>query len=522
MLAHLEAGAAAARGRTAGTLPADVLDAATDALSRQFDPVEGGFGGAPKFPPSMRLELLIRRWLRTGDPEYRAMVDKTLDRMAAGGMYDQVGGGFHRYSVDARWLVPHFEKMLYDNAMLARVYVLAHRAFGVADYARVARETLDYLLAEMKPEGGGFFAAQDADSGGEEGTFYVWNPKSLAEAVGEEAAPIVAARFGVTPAGNFEGGETVLSVVRTVAELSAEFGRPEEEVARILGEARSRLYAVRGGRVRPGTDDKLLTDWTALAISAFALASRVLSEPRYETAAREAADRILRNAVRDGKLLHREKAGRADIPGFSTDYAFFIEALLDLYEATFEPRYFREAVRLQAVLETDFAGAGAAYYLAAAPHDGLIVRPAESYDGATPSSNSVAAMNLLRLAAFTGDDAYRRRAEEVLAAFAGLVEKAAPAFPRLLCALDFRTDTAREVVLAGSPGRGDFEALRAAAFASPKLNRVLAHAGSGLPELAPLSEGRGGEGPARAWVCENFACRAPVSDPAALTAALDA
>jgi hypothetical protein len=522
MLAHLEAGAAAARGRAAGTLSADLLDTAADALSRQFDPVEGGFGGAPKFPPSMRLELLIRRWLRTGDPECRAMVEKTLDRMAAGGMYDQVGGGFHRYSVDARWLVPHFEKMLYDNAMLARVYVLAHRAFGVADYARVARETLDYLLAEMTPEGGGFFAAQDADSGGEEGTFYVWNPKSLAEAVGEDAAPIVAARFGVTPAGNFEGGETVLSVVRTSAELSAEFGRTDEQVARILGEARSRLYAVRGGRVRPGTDEKLLTDWTALAISAFALAGRVLSEPRYETAAREAADRILRNGVRDGKLLHREKAGRADIPGFSTDYAFFIEALLDLYEATFEPLYFREAVRLQAVFEADFAGAGAAYYLAAAPHDGLIVRPAESYDGATPSSNSVAAMNLLRLAAFTGDDAYRRRAEEVLSAFAGLVEKAAPAFPRLLCALDFRSDAAREVVLAGSPGRGDFEALRAAVFASPKLNRVLAHAGSGLPELAPLSEGRGAEGPARAWVCANFACRAPVSDPAALTAALDA
>ncbi len=185
----------------------------------------------------MRLELLIRRWLRTGDAAARTMVETTLDRMAAGGMYDQVGGGFHRYSVDARWLVPHFEKMLYDNAMLARVYVLAHRAFGVADYARVARETLDFLLAEMTPPGGGFFAAQDADSGGEEGTFYVWNPASLAEAVGEEAAPIVAARFGVTTEGNFEGGETVLSAVRTLDELAKEFDRPEAEIAGILAEA---------------------------------------------------------------------------------------------------------------------------------------------------------------------------------------------------------------------------------------------------------------------------------------------
>ncbi len=449
------------------------------------------------------------------------MVETTLDRMAAGGMYDQVGGGFHRYSIDARWLVPHFEKMLYDNAMLARVYVLAHRAFGAADYARVARETLDYLLAEMTPEGGGFFAAQDADSGGEEGTFYVWNPASLAEAVGEEAAPVVAARFGVTAAGNFENGETVLSVVRSHAELAREFGRPEAEIARVLDEARRRMYDVRGRRVRPGTDDKLLTDWTALAISAFALAGRALSEPRYEKAAREAADRILRNCLREGRLLHREKAGRADIPGFSTDYAFFIEALLDLYESTFEPRYFREAVRLQSVFEADFAGAGAAYYLAAEPHDGLIVRPAESYDGATPSSNSVAAMNLLRLAAFTGGEAYRRRAEEVLSAFSAIVEKAPSAFPRLLCALDFATDRTREIVLAGEPGREDFERLRGAVFASPRVNRVLAHAASGVPELAALLEGRDGRGPARAWVCENFACRAPISDPAGLTAALD-
>ncbi len=522
MLSHLQAGAAAALHAGGGELPADLLDTAVAALSRQFDPAEGGFGGAPKFPPSMRLELLIRRSIRTGDPEARAMVEKTLDRMAAGGMYDQVGGGFHRYSVDARWLVPHFEKMLYDNAMLARVYVLAHRAFGVADYARVARETLDYLLAEMTPPGGGFFAAQDADSGGEEGTFYVWNPKSLAEVVGGDAAPIVAARFGVTGAGNFEGGETVLSVVRTLPELAVEFGRSEPEIARLLAEARARMYAARGGRVRPGTDDKLLTDWSALAISAFALAGRVLSEPRYEKAARDAADRVLATCVRDGRLLHREKAGRADIPGFSTDYAFLVEALLDLYEATFEPRYFREAVRLQSVFEADFAGAGGAYYLCAAPHDGLILRPAESYDGATPSSNSVAAMNLLRLAAFTGEDSRRRRADEVLSAFASVVGQASPAFPRLLCALDFRTDAPREVVLGGEPGRTDFEALRAAAFAARKLNRVLAHAGSDLPELAALSEGREGTGPARAWVCESFSCRAPVSDPAALTAALDA
>jgi uncharacterized protein YyaL (SSP411 family) len=528
MLAHLETSAAVSRTAGAGVAPADLLEMATSAIARQFDPVDGGFGGAPKFPPTMRLELLLRRWLRTGDVQARRMIEKTLDRMAAGGMYDQVGGGFHRYSVDAHWLVPHFEKMLYDNAMLARVYLLSFRAFARPDDARVARETLEYLLAEMRPSGasGGFFAAQDADSAGEEGTFYVWNPRSLAEALGEDedVARIVAARFGVTAAGNFEStGETVLSVVRSHAELATEFGRSEEEIERILREARSRLYAARKKRVPPGTDDKLLTDWSSLAISAFALAARVLSEPRYERAAREAADRILARCVREGRLLHREKAGRADIPAFSTDYAFFVEALLDLYEATFETRYFREAVRLQDLFEAEFAGAGGAYYLSAAEHDGLILRPVESYDGATPSSNSVAAMNLLRFHALTGEERYRRRADEVLAAFSALVEKAAPAFPRLLSALDFASDSPREIVLSGTPGSADFEALRAAVFASPRLNRVLAHAAPDAPpELASLLEGRVADSPARAFVCENFACRAPVAEPAALTAALEA
>ena len=536
MLAHLEAGAAVSRSGGEAAPTADLLDVAFGSIARQFDPAQGGFGSAPKFPPSMRLELLLRHWTRTGDERARGMIEKTLDAMAAGGMYDHVGGGFHRYSVDARWLVPHFEKMLYDNAMLARVYLLAYRAFGRPNDARVARETLDYLLAEMTPPGGGFFAAQDADSDGEEGTFYVWNPESLTRAVGEESAPIAAARFGVTDAGNFEtSGETVLSLVRSIEDLAREFRKPEAEIEQILAEARGRMYAARSKRVAPGTDDKLLTDWSSLAISAFALAGRILDEPRdeaaarnaarYERAAREAADRILSRCVREGKLLHREKAGKADIPGFATDYAYFVEALLDLYEATFEPSYFREAVRLHDIFEEIFSGAGGAYYLSAAPHDGLIVRPAESYDGATPSSNAVAAMNLLRLHAFTGEERYARRAEEVFTTFGALLAQASPAFPRLLCALDFHLGAPREVVLAGKRGAADFEALRAAVFASPQLNRVLAYADpkDGVPELAPLVEGRTGENagdPAKAYVCRNFACLAPVTEPAALSAAL--
>jgi len=529
IVAHLELGARSAAAAAAP--PGDRHDghvaAVVAALGEQYDATHGGFGHAPKFPPAMRLELLLRHWLRTREPAARDMVEKTLAKMAAGGMYDQIGGGFHRYSVDARWLVPHFEKMLYDNAMLARVYLLAYRAFGEADHARVARETLDFLLAEMTPPEGGFFAAQDADSGGEEGTFYVWNPASLAEAVGAAAAPIVAARFGVTERGNFENGETVLSVVRSLAELATDFGKPEAEIAEILGEARRRMYEVRSRRVRPGTDDKLLTDWTALAISAFALAARVLEEPRYELAARRAADRVLATCVRGGELgelLHREKDGRADIPGFATDYAFLVEALLDLYESTFETRYFREAARLQDTFEKRFGDPRGGYFLSAADHDGLILRPKESWDGATPSSNSVAAMNLLRLWVFTGDDSYRRRADAVFACAAVLLERAPTAFPRLSCALDLRADPPREVVLAGTPGREDFERLRRAAFASPTMNRVLAHADSsaGAPGLEALGAGRSAAGgKAAAYVCSNFACRAPVSDPEALRASLD-
>jgi uncharacterized protein YyaL (SSP411 family) len=519
---HLDLAARApTEGPEVGTAP---LEKAARALAAEFDPRHGGFGAAPKFPPAMRLEFLIRFWIRTGEPKAREMVETTLTKMAAGGLYDHVGGGFHRYSTDARWLVPHFEKMLYDNALIARAYVLAFRAFGNADFARVARETLDYLLAEMTPPEGGFFAAQDADSAGEEGTFYVWDRRSIEAALEAEAAPIVAARYGVTEAGNFEHGQTVLSIVRTVPELAVRFGTSEERVEEILRESRRRMYEARSRREPPATDTKLLTDWSGLAISAFALAARVLGEPRYEDAARRAADRILSRCRVAGDLLHREKDGAAGIPGFASDYAFLVEAMLDLYEATFDPRYFRAALELANEMEERFADPSGGYFLAAEGHDHLIVRPRELFDGAMPSSNSVAAMNLLRLATFTGDAKHRSRAEAVFSAFAGYLDRAPSAFPRLLCALDYRQDEPREVVLSGRPGREDFESLRAAVFASRRLNRVVAHADAAetLATVAPLVASRGSsDGPAAAWVCRNFACLRPTSDPAELALLLD-
>jgi uncharacterized protein YyaL (SSP411 family) len=522
LVEHLDLAARApAGGPEVGTA---LLEKAVRALTAEFDPRHGGFGGAPKFPPAMRLELLMRFWIRTGEPKAREMVETTLAKMAAGGLYDHVGGGFHRYSTDARWLVPHFEKMLYDNVLLARAYVLACRAFGNADFARVARETLDYVLAEMTPPEGGFFAAQDADSAGEEGTFYVWDLKSIEAAVGAEAAPIVIARYGVTEAGNFEHGQTVLSIVRSVPELAVQFETSTERVEEILRESRRRMYEARSRREPPATDTKLLTDWSALAISAFALAARVLGEPRYEEAARRAADRILSRCRVAGDLLHREKDGAAGIPGFASDYAFLVEAMLDLYEATFDPRYFRVVLELANEMEERFADPRGGYFLAAEGHDDLIVRPRELFDGAMPSSNSVAAMNLLRLATFTGDAKYRSRADAIFSAFAGYLDRAPSAFPRLLCALDYRQDEPREIVLSGEVGRGDFESLRAAVFASRRLNRIVAHADAAetLATVAPLVASRGSSGgAAAAWVCRNFACLRPTSDPAELAAALD-
>jgi uncharacterized protein YyaL (SSP411 family) len=452
------------------------------------------------------------------------MAEKTLEKMAAGGLYDHVGGGFHRYSVDERWLVPHFEKMLYDNAMLARVYLLAGRAFQRPDFDQVARETLDYLLAEMTPPGGGFCAAQDADSGGEEGSFYVWNPRTLEEAVGAEASPMVAARYGVDARGNFEGGETVLSIVAGLPDLSREFGKSREEISAILERARRAMREARSRRVAPATDDKLLTDWTALAISAFALAGRLLKEARYESAAREAADRVLTRCFLDGTLLHRQRDSRAGIPGFASDYANMIEAVLDLYEATFQAGYFRAALELQACLDEQFGDPRGGYFFTGQEGSDLPLRPRETLDTATPASNSVAALNLLRLHAFTGEDRYREGAERIFAASSGYLDRAPVAVPRLLSALDFQSGPSREVVLSGEIGRSDLESLRDAAFSARRLNRVVALAdpAGSLSGLSPLVEGRQpSDGPALAYVCENFTCRRPIADPSELVEALD-
>src|SRR5688500_15672588 len=452
------------------------LDQAVDALRAQYDPANGGFGGAPKFPPASALELLLRR----GETE---MTAHTLRAMASGGMYDQVGGGFARYAVDPYWLVPHFEKMLYDNALLARAYLHGWQVTAEPLFRTVTEETLDWALLEMRGDEGGFYSALDADSEGEEGKFYVW---SLAE-LDEEAA----AAFGATEEGNFEGK----NILVRAGEASPELKR--------------RLYEVRSRRIWPGLDDKRLTSWNALMIAALADAGAVLERDDYLDAARAAADFVL-SELRDddGRLLRTWKDGRGKLNAYLEDHAFLLEALLSLYEATFEPRWFAEARALADAMIARFADdENGGFFETASDHEQLVARRKDLEDHPIPAGNSSAAYGLLRLAALTGEHEYADRADSVLRLLHELAPQHPQAFGHLLQALDFRLARVKEVALVG-PELGPLERIVRDEF-RPHL--VLA---GGEPDGVPLLAGREPvAGRPTAYVCEQFACRAPVTEP---------
>jgi uncharacterized protein YyaL (SSP411 family) len=470
------------------------LDAAVAKLREIFDPAHGGFGGAPKFPPASAIEFLLRR----GELE---MTTKTLEAMAAGGMYDQVGGGFARYSVDDRWLVPHFEKMLYDNALLARAYLHGWQVTGEPLFRRVTEETLDWALRELHGPEGGFMSALDADSEGEEGLFYTWTPDELRAVLGDSDAAIAADYFGVRPGGNFEG-RSILT--RGAAE-------PEN-----LAGIRRRLYDTRAERVWPGRDDKRLTSWNALMISALADAGAALDRPDYVAAAAECAEFVL-DGLRDpdGRLLRTWKDGSGRLNAYLEDHAFLLEALVTLYEASFDPRWFAAARELADTTIERFADSEhGGFFETATDHEALVARRKDLEDHPIPSGNASMAYGLLRLAALTGEHGYGARAEGVLRLLHPLAAQHPQAFAHLLQALDFHLSPVREVALAG-PDTGPLERVVRAAF-RPHL--VVA---GGDPDGVPLLEGRGAvEGRAAAYVCEGFACKAPVTEPAELEALL--
>ncbi len=498
---ELRAGAAETRARLGAVAEiepdsdapdAGLLEGAVDTLISHADMRGGGFGGAPKFPPPLALELLLAR----GRVE---PVETTLDAMLTGGIYDQIGGGFSRYSVDADWLVPHFEKMLYDNALLARCYLHGWQALGRERYRRVCEETLDWMLREMRGPEGGFYAALDADSEDEEGRFYVWTPEEIATVLGE-AAPAVIEFFGITEGGNFEG--------RNILHLAQGAARPAPPG---FDEARRKLYEARAKRIRPGLDDKRLTAWNALAIAALAEAGAVLERADYLDAARECAGFVLeRLRDADGNLLRTYKDGKAHLNAYLEDHAFLLEALLTLYEATFEPRWLEGAV---ALADTTIAGFGdperGGFYSTSSDHETLIARRKEIDDHPIPSGNSAAAMGLLRLAALTGNRAYEQEAERVFRLYAKPATQHPDAFAHLLRALDFHQAPTKEVALIGD----DLTELAKTVRGAYRPHVVLAGGpeGTETPEL--LKARTTLDGRSAAYVCEHFTCKAPVTTP---------
>jgi len=491
------------------------LSNAFEGLERQFDPFNGGFGGAPKFPSSMALSFLLRYWKRTGAKRALDMVELTLEKMASGGVYDHLGGGFHRYSVDDRWLVPHFEKMLYDNALLSRTYYEAFQATRKERFRQVGREILDYVLREMTSPQGGFYSTEDADSEGKEGKFYVWTRDQIEEILGKEGTTVFSAYYGVTPHGNFEEGENILHIDSTFEKVSESYGIPVPDLKSLLEEGRKRLFAEREKRVRPGRDEKILTSWNGLMVSGFVDGYRVTGDEKYLNGAAEAARFILRQMRKDGRLMRVFNRGKCQLKGYSEDYAFFIQALIDLYEATFEMNWLKEANALnERMIHQFWDERNGGFFFSGKENESLIAQSKSPYDNAIPSSNSVAVFNLLRLGFLTGEDSLKQKAEQILRLFYKFLSEHPSGFAQMLSGLSFflgpeeigiigpkddpRTESmVKEIYLAYLPDR-------ILSFKDPK-ERI---EGNWFPFLRDVKV----EGPPAVFVCRGFTCLPPVRD----------
>ncbi|MFI5341675.1 MAG: aldo/keto reductase [Candidatus Methylomirabilales bacterium] len=500
------------------------IRAAAAELAETFDKTYGGFGHAPKFPPSTALSLLLRHHRRTGDREALAMVTKTLEAMARGGIYDHIGGGFARYSTDERWLVPHFEKMLYDNALLTKVYLEGFQAAGDPFFARIARETLDYILREMTGPEGGFYSATDADSEGEEGKFFVWTPREVEAVLGPEESGWFCAYYDISDEGNWEG-KSIPNTPRPLPRVASRLSISGEQLEHCIETGRAKLYEARRQRVPPGLDDKVLTAWNGMVIGTLAEGYRVLGDPRYLTGASRAAD-FLHTRLRrtDGGLYRTYRRGKAHLPAYLEDYAFLAEGLLDLYEAGGDVRFLREGTRLAERILTDFGEqAGGGFYDTARNHEALIVRHREGADGAIPSPNAVAASALARLSFHLDCSEFRAAAIATISAYGRLIAEHPRAFCKSLAVADFLLEGPVELALVGTPAEDAYEALRREVSRRYLPNRIIAHhdPSSGAPDDLPLLRWKGlVGGKAALYVCRNFTCRAPVTKPADVETAL--
>ena len=502
---------------SAGPLDHELLDHGFMGMVHDADRTNGGFGMQPKFPQPMVHEFLLRYWKATNSADGLGVVKTTLEKMARGGIFDQVGGGFHRYSTDSVWLVPHFEKMLYDNALLAVLYLHGWQATGEPLFREVVEKTLEYVLKEMTHPDGGFYSAQDADSEGEEGKFFVWLPQEIEEALGPDLGRVATAYWGVSREGNWEG-KNILNVGRPDDAVAAGLGLTVDELHERLREAADRLYRVRSERVHPGLDDKVLTGWNGLMMKAFAECGAHLNRPDWIAAAEKNADFLLTNMVVDGRLLRTWRGGQAKISGYLEDHAFLVDGLISLYEATFDRRWLDEAKafgdRIPELFRDDTDGA---LYDTGSDHDRLIVRPRDLFDNAVPCGNSAAAMALLRLGLHTGDAKYEEVATAELGSVSVFLERVPNGVAWWLCALDFHLARVQEVVVMGAPEDSDTARLLETARSGFSPNRI--YAGAAGPtdddDGYPLLAGKtlmGGK--ATAYLCENYACLAPTTDPA--------
>jgi uncharacterized protein YyaL (SSP411 family) len=510
-----------------GDLDVSLLRQASNGLARAFDARNGGFGQAPKFLHTMDLRLLLRCWRRFGDTQALEMVRVTLDHMTMGGIYDHLGGGFARYSTDERWLVPHFEKMLYDNALLVPCYLETFQATGEPYYREVAEETLGWVLREMTSPDGPFYSTLDADSEGEEGKFYVWSAPEIEQVLGQEDAELFAAVYGVEPEGNWEDGKNILHRLKTFAQYARLNGMSEADLRSRLDGCRHKLFEVRSRRVWPGRDEKALTSWNGLMIGTLAQAAQVLDRSDYAEAASRAADFILTRMRSGGRLLRTWSAGsEPKLNGYLEDYSFLLDGLVTLYEATFAPRWIEAALDLaETMIDQFWDSADGGFFYTGRDHESLIARGKDPHDNAIPSGNAMAVTALLRLVKLTGRMDLQEKAEATLRLYRGLLGSHPLAAGQMLLALDFELGPVQEVAIIGDPAAEDTRRVLRAIRGSYRPHQVTALKLPGseegkLDELLPLLAGKTGSGAVATYVCQDFACQAPLLGAEAAEAAL--
>jgi len=519
-----------ALGSAGSELGEGILEIAFDRLRERFDDQYGGFGFRPKFPSPHNLLFLLRYWKRSQNGDALRMVEKTLQAMRLGGIFDHVGFGFHRYSTDPKWLLPHFEKMLYDQAMLTIAYAEAYQATRKDEYAQTVREIFTYILGDMTSPLGGFYSAEDADSEGEEGKFYVWSEQEVCEILTKKEADVFLSVFNFEPQGNFleeatgkQMGTNIPHLNRPLSEEAKARKITEKALWKLLERARQKLLAVRGQRVHPHKDDKILVDWNGLMIAALAKAARILGEPKFTLAARQAADFIFKEMYKERRLVHRLRNGEAVIPAFLDDYAFMIWGLLELYETTLESEFLEKAIALNDVLLTHFWDEKeGGFFFTADDAESLLVRKKDAYDGAIPSGNSVAMLNLLRLARITADTDLESKAVRTGRAFSSEVLGAPAGFTFMISGVDFAIGPSFEIVIVGNPAASDTQTMVKAVcdqFIPNKVTLLIPTNENAvtITQLAPFTKGYIAiNGKATVYICKNHVCQQPTTDIASM------